>query len=117
MYRTMMIQERDGALYLLQGTPRRWMEQGKAVKITEAPTWYGPLSLNAASELRAGIVRVQLTLPERIGAVPVHLRLRLPGGKAIRSVQVNGNPYADIEGEWIVLKGFAGKTEIVARIA
>ena len=30
-----------GALYLLQGTPRRWMEQGKAVKITDAPTWYG----------------------------------------------------------------------------
>ena len=30
MFRTMMIQERDGGLYLLQGTPRRWMEQGKA---------------------------------------------------------------------------------------
>ena len=26
MFRTMMVQERDGALYLLQGTPRRWLE-------------------------------------------------------------------------------------------
>ena len=115
MYRTMMIQERDGALYLLQGTPRRWMEQGKEVKITEAPTWYGPLSLHAASELQAGTVRVQLTLPERIGSVPVHLRLRLPPGSAIRSVQVNGSAYTNVAGEWIVLKGFTGKAEIVVR--
>src|SRR5208337_970631 len=41
MFRTMLIQERDGGLYLLQGTPRRWLEQGKGMKISEAPMWYG----------------------------------------------------------------------------
>ena len=45
MFRTMMVQERDGGLYLLQGTPRRWLEDGQEIDIRELPTWYGPLSL------------------------------------------------------------------------
>jgi hypothetical protein len=117
MFRTMLIQERDGALYLLQGTPQRWMEQGKTVKITDAPTWYGALSLHAASDLDSGMIRVQLTLPERIGSVPIHLRLRLPGSRVIQRVQVNGRAYTDVRGEWIVLKGLTGEAEIVARTA
>jgi hypothetical protein len=117
MFRTMMIQERDGAMYLFQGTPRRWMEQGKEVKVTDAPTWYGTLSLHAKSNLDAGVIGVQLALPERIGSVPVHLRLRLPGSRVIQKVRVNGRAHTDFTGDWIVLKGFTGKVEIVARTA
>ena len=117
MFRTMLIQERDGALYLLQGTPRRWLEQGKTLTVTDAPTWYGDLSLHSASDLEAGTIRVQLTLPERIGSVPIHLRLRLPGSRLIQRVQVNGRPHTDVRGDWIVLKGSTGKVEIVARMA
>jgi hypothetical protein len=117
MFRTMMVQERDGGLYLLQGTPRRWLEQGKTVKITEAPTWYGTLSLETMSNIKSGDVRVQLKVPERLGAVPAHLRLRLPGGRRIQKVQVDGREHPDFQGEWILLKGLTGKAEIVVQTA
>ena len=114
MFRTMMIQERDGGLYLLQGTPRRWMEQGKGLTITEAPTWYGALSLEVRSDIQARQVKAQIKIPERIGSTPVRLRLRLPGGKRIERVQVNGQPHPGVEGEWIILKGLTGKADVMA---
>ena len=114
MFRTMMIQERDGGLYLLQGTPRRWMEQGKVLTITEAPTWYGALSLEIRSDIEAREIKVHIQFPERIGATPVRLRLRLPGGKRIDRVQVNGQPHLGVEGDSIILKGVTDKAEILA---
>ena len=71
MLRTMMVQERDGGLYLLQGTPRRWLEDKQEIKIRELPTWYGPLSLHCVSHVADGNVRLRLQVPER-------LRLRFP---------------------------------------
>ena len=80
MFRTMMIQERDGGLYLLQGTPRRWLEDNKEIDIRELPTWYGPLSLHCVSHVASGSVGMRLQVPERLGSVPIHLKLRLPAG-------------------------------------
>jgi hypothetical protein len=117
MFRTMMIQERDGGLYLLQGTPRRWMEQGKGFTITEAPTWYGALSLQVRSDIQARQVKAQIKFPERIGSTAVRLRLRLPGGKRIARVQVNGQAHPGVEGEWIILKALRGNAEVVAHLA
>jgi hypothetical protein len=117
MFRTMMIQERDGGLYLLQGTPRRWLDHGKTVKITEASSWYGALSLEATSDIGAGKVRVKLAIPGRIGSRPVHLRLRLPSGMRIERVQVDEHPHSNVKGEWIILKGLKGKVDIVAYLA
>jgi len=114
MFRTMMIQERDGGLYLLQGTPRRWMEQGKVLTITEAPTWYGALSLEVRSDIEARLIKAHIQFPERIGATPVRLRLRLPDGKRIERVQVNGQAHPGVEGDSIILKGATGKAEVVA---
>jgi hypothetical protein len=114
MFRTMMIQERDGGLYLLQGTPRQWLDHGNTVKITEAPSWYGTLSLETTSNMRAGEVRAKLAVPERIGSRSVHLRLRLPDGRRIQKAQVNGREHPDVQGEWIILKGLTGKADIVA---
>jgi hypothetical protein len=117
MFRTMMIQERDGSLYLLQGTPRRWMEQGKVLTITEAPTWYGALSLEVRSDIEARQIKAQIKFPLRIGSTPVRLRLRLPDGKRIERVQVNGQAYPGVEGDSIILKGATGNADVVAYLA
>jgi hypothetical protein len=118
MFRTMMIQERDGALYLLQGTPRRWLDQGQAVRIREAPTWYGPLSLECVSNVREGKVQVQFQVPPRLGDVPMRVCLRLPKGLRIASVTLGGRPghhvpvVADVQGEWINLRGLQGRVDL-----
>ena len=83
MVRTMLIQERDGGLYLLQGVPRRWFEDGKEIRIEDAPTWYGPLSLHCSSRVKEGSLQVRLKVPPRIGLTPIHLKLRLPAGMRV----------------------------------
>jgi hypothetical protein len=117
MLRMMLVQERNGSLWLLRGTPRAWLEQGKRIAIDRAPTWYGPVSLRAESEVERGAVRVRLDLPERIGAAPVRLLLRLPGGRRIGSVAAGGEPISGVDGEWIVLRGRAGRIDLTVTAA
>ncbi len=117
MLRTMMVQERDGGLYLLQGTPRRWLEDNQEIAIRELPTWYGPLSLHCVSHVDSGSVRLRLQVPERLGSVPIHLKLRLPAGLRTSSVTVDGQPGGRIDGEWIVLSGLKGSVDITAQTA
>lgn len=116
MFRTMLIQERDRALYLLQGTPRRWLKDGQQIQITDAPTWYGPLSLCCHSRVDTGGITLDLKLPPRIGTVPVRLRLRLPSGLRLTEVSVNGRKHMGVDGEWVVLRGLEGKVRIEARV-
>ncbi len=110
-----MIQERDGSLVLLQGTPRRWLEQGHQIRITEAPTFYGPLSLDCVSNVKEDTLRLRLKVPPRLGSVPIRLKLRLPEGKRVGEVMLNGQPHRDIDGEWIILHGLQDQVEITAR--
>ena len=117
MFRTMMVQERDGGLYLLQGTPRRWLADNQKITITELPTWYGPLSLHCVSHVGSGSVRLRLQVPERLGSVPIHLKLRLPAGLRLSGVTVDGQPQGRIDGEWIVFSGLKGSVDITAQTA
>ena len=112
MFRTMMIQERDGRLYLLQGIPRRWLEAGQKIEIDKAPTWYGPLSLSTVSKLDQGKIQIKLTIPERIGETPIYLKLRLPQGARVVSVHASGRGTAQLDGDYLVLRGFQGKEKV-----
>jgi hypothetical protein len=115
MFRTMLIQERDGAISLLEGTSRRWLDQGQAVRIREAPTWYGPLSLECVSNVREGNVQVCVQVPPRLGEVPMRLCLRLPDGLRIVSVTLGGRPHAGVKGEWMDLGGVQGRVELTVQ--
>ena len=117
MFRTMMVQERDGGVYLLQGTPRRWLEDNQQITIKELPTWYGPLSLDCVSHVGSGSVRLRLQVPDRLGEIPIHLKLRLPAGLRLSGVTVDGKPQGRIDGEWIVLSGLKGSVDITAQTA
>ena len=112
-----MVEERDGGLYLLQGTPRRWLEDNQEIDIRELPTWYGPLSLHCVSHVGNGNVHLRLQVPEPLGPVPIHLKLRLPVGFRLGGVTVDGQPQGRIDGEWIVLSGLKGSVDITAQTA
>ena len=116
MYRSMMIQERDGGLHLLQGTPRRWLEQGSRIRITDAPTWYGPVSLDCASDVDRGSVAIHVTLPDGLGDTPVFVRLRLPDGLQIRSVLRDGREHSEFSPDTLVLRGVGDTFDLVAAV-
>jgi len=66
---------RDDGLYLLQGTPRRWFEQGREIEISSAPTNYGELSLKTHSghptQRSCGSM---FQIPQRPGPTPLHIK-------------------------------------------
>jgi hypothetical protein len=82
--RLMLVQETRAGLRLAFATPRGWLGPGHRIEAGDVPTRFGPLSYSL--EVSAGGVRVHVDLPARARTAAVQLRLRLPGGRRIRSV-------------------------------
>ncbi len=87
LLRTMIIQDADlnddgkpETLRLFFATPKRWLEDGQAIKIQRAPTAFGEFSGSLHSRLSAGEVTADLNLPTRTPPPKTLLRLRLPDG-------------------------------------
>src|SRR5262245_1244771 len=71
-------------LWLGRGIPRSWLEDGKSVSVTNAPTRWGRVSYTIASHVKTGTVDVELRLPDSRLAAEIRVRLRLGGGARIR---------------------------------
>lgn len=79
----------DPVLWLAKATPRIWLEQGKKIAVAGAPTRFGSVGYELRSEIDSGKVLAVLNLPAGYRAT-TKLRLRVPGGKQIRAVSLDG---------------------------
>lgn len=93
----------EPVLWLAKATPRSWLENGKTVSVAGAPTRFGTVGYELRSDIAKGKISGSVSLPAGPNAPTVHVRVRVPGGKAIKSVRVNGRPW----------KGFDPDREIV----
>jgi hypothetical protein len=84
-------------LWLAKGTPRAWLEDGRSIAVSNAPTRWGPVSFRLLSHLANGKIEATLDLPGRRPAPRVNLRLRVPAGHRIGSVQVDGKSWDQFE--------------------
>lgn len=102
-------------LYLAHATPREWLENGKTIEFENAPTVFGETSCRIISCIDKGSVRVSLDIPTRDPIKGVYLKLRLPNGKKITGVKLNGANYAkfDPTTEVIDLSGLKSKIELL----
>jgi hypothetical protein len=100
-------------LELAYSTPRPWLGTGKTISVREAPTSFGLLSY----ELHASPHRIDGTVdvPSRRPARTLHLRLRLPHGKRIVAIRVDGRrrPF-NRRTATIDLSGLHGSLDVVA---
>ncbi len=85
--RTLLVQDWDlddngqpETLRLLFATPKPWLADGKIIKVENAPTAFGPVSLGVESRLSQGEVLAEVMLPQRNAAQHTLLRIRLPDG-------------------------------------
>lgn len=106
-----------GDLALFKATPRHWLEAGKTIRFTGAPTFFGPVSAALTSHIDSGTISVTVTLPERKQPKSTRLTLRTPGRRRLSAVTVNGREYTrfSAESETIDLTGLTGTVEIEAR--
>lgn len=98
MLRYLLVQDWDldddgkpETLRLAFATPKRWLENGKSLKVERAPTAFGPVSLRMASNLSARNVNAELELPTRNPAKTTLLRARVPDGWKVVGARLAGH--------------------------
>lgn len=104
------------SLQLAFATPRDWLDDGKKIDVHDAPTLFGPVSYTISSKIKHNQVTADLDVPNRTPIGKLQLRLRVPEGKKLSAVEVNGLPYAKFDAgtETIDLTGLTGKLAIRA---
>jgi hypothetical protein len=117
--RMMLVHERTDSrgvpvgLELAFATPRTWLEPGRRIVVSGTPTSFGPLSF--ALEAFEGSVHARVTVPERAHQHRLKLRLRLPRGRHISSVTLDGRPFTSVDRttRTLDLSGRRGTLELV----
>lgn len=102
-------------LLLTHFTPRAWLEDGKEIRVEDAPTPFGEISLNIKSFIKQNIIEIEVQLPTRSNPEKILCRLRTPGERKIKDVALNGKEYKLFDKETIDLTGLTGKLQIKVR--
>lgn len=117
MTHTMLVYESNDALCFAPFVTDNWLTAGKRVVVRNVPTRFGPVSYEMKGA-DGQTVEARIEPPTRGRLRTLLLRVRLPEGKAIRSVTVNGKEWErfDRRREWVVLPGDTqGVQEVVVR--
>jgi hypothetical protein len=104
LYRNMLVRELDGETLLLgQAAPRKWLGDGKKIRVERAPTYFGEISFWIESQVASGRITATIEPPARRAPQVLLVRLRHPESKSMRSVTVNGKPWTDFDPakEWV----------------
>ena len=114
--RYLLIREDGDDLLLASGVPRRWLAAGNSMQVSGAPTYFGPMSFRIDST--ESNVTAQIELPTQKPLKSAWLVLRLPEGKQIRSVEIDGKSWQDFEpaAERIRIPPTAGKVRVSIQI-
>jgi hypothetical protein len=81
----MLVRDDTTGLRLAFATPPAWLEPGKEIAVSRVPTRFGPLSFSLTASAHA--VEVHVAVPRRLPGKTILLRLRLPDGRRIRTVE------------------------------
>lgn len=120
MLRHMLVQDSDldddgkpETLRLAFATSKRWLEDGKNIKIERAPTAFGEVSFNLQSKLSAGEVIADVILPARNQPQRTLLRARVPDGWKITSATDGTNSLPVDDKGTVDLSALKGTVKIV----
>ena len=103
---------RPETLRLCFATPRRWLEDGKTIKVERAPSAFGPVSVRLKSRLAEGRVMAEADLPEQNRPGRCLLRVRLPEGWEIAGVQGPGGALNADRSGTVDLSALKGKVSL-----
>jgi len=102
-------------LLLTHFTPRAWLEDGKEIRVRNAPTPFGEISFHIKSFIKQSKIELDIRLPSRSNPEKTLCRLRTPREMKIKNVTINGKGYKLFDEETIDLTGLTGKLLIKVR--
>jgi hypothetical protein len=94
--RDMLVLEDRDTLWLASGAPRRWLASKEGIQVTDAQTFFGPVSYQMRPGKEQNTIDATVILPSRNPAKHNWLVVRAPSGK-IRSVMLNGRPWTKFD--------------------
>lgn len=97
-------------------TPKRWLEDGKRIKVERAPTAFGPVSWTIESKLNAGEAVVHVDLPRRNPAAKSLLRVRLPDGWRVNSGALDGKVVTVDQQGTVDVTAIRGSASLILRV-
>ncbi len=113
--RNMLIMEEDNALWIGRGVPKSWMEQGKIIAVSNAPTYYGEVDYKITSDIANGKIAASIKLPAEKTIEKLNLRVRHPNSLPIKNVSVNGKRWQtfNADNEMVILTNLSGDVNVV----
>ncbi len=108
--RWMLYREDGGALSLLPGIPRQWLESGKRIALDRVATYFGTASLEVESQLAEGLVRARIECAGSRRPKTVRIRIPHPEGRIPKAVE--GGRY-DPATESVTIAPFSGQARVV----
>ena len=114
-FRSLLVWEDGDTLWLAKAPPRHWFEQGNRISVKEAPTRFGAVSYEIASDVDHGSISATIETRLRRPPESVWLRFRHPQGVSIKSVEVNGKPWKNFDGDREVIRLEAVKDKVLVR--
>jgi hypothetical protein len=104
-------------LRLCFATPKRWLEDGREIKVRRSPTAFGLVSLVVQSRINKGEVTAKLELPTRNAAKQTLLRIRVPDGWRVISAKAGSHELEVDERGTADVSKLKGKTSVRFRVA
>jgi hypothetical protein len=116
-FRSLLVWEDGNTLWLAKATPRHWLEQGKRIAVSKAPTYFGVVGYEIVSDSDHGKIEATVEMPSRHPPQTVLLRFRHPRALPMKSVTVNRKLWTDFdpEKETVALNGLTGTITVTAR--
>jgi hypothetical protein len=118
-FRNLLVMEQGDSLWIARATPRAWLDQGKRIAVSNAPTHFGTLSYEIVSDVDHGRITATLELPARNPPHAVTLRLRHPKAAPIRGVTINGRNWTGFDNSRETIRiegqGFHGTATVTAQ--
>jgi hypothetical protein len=93
--RDLLVREEGNELWLTPGTPRRWLLPGNHIHLDQMPTTFGPVGLDMAA--REKEIECEIKLPSRNPPATAWLVLRLPEKRALAAVEIDGQPWTQLD--------------------
>jgi hypothetical protein len=120
LYRNMLVNELhgEGTLFIGQAVPRAWLKSGQVVKVTDAPTCFGPVSFQIWNPAKTQTLRATVELRGHRAPDILRVRLRHPEGRRFRAIHVNGRAWEKLDAarEWVEIpRPNSRRYSIVAR--
>ncbi len=103
-------------VWIGKAVPRKWLEDGKTISVSDAPTRWGRLGYTITSHLNEHKIEATIDVPSGFAA-SIKIRLRTPGNLPLKSVRINHQPSENFNAqeETIALNaGISGRIQITA---